>query len=142
MWNLLAGCTDEIQVVDAGFGALTKRTRKTEEVQQEWLQDDGHWEEWTGKNLSASRRRVLCTHCYGEGYKRACESYDFPAVFDRTRSNLTADGSNDNKIKLQGLDEFKFTLEDAQRDAITGEMPQAAAHVLLSEADARVDLLT
>ena len=67
VWNLLAGCTDEIQVVDAGFGALTKR--KTEEVQQEWLQDDAHWEEWTGKNLSASRRRVLCTHWYGKATK-------------------------------------------------------------------------
>ena len=137
VWNLLTGCTDEIQVVDAGFGALTKR--KTEEVQQEWLQDDVHWEEWTGKNLSASRRRVLCTHWYGEGYQRACENYDFPSVFDRTGSNLTADGSNDNKIKLQGLDEFNFTLQDAQRDAISGEMPQAAAPVLLSEADARVE---
>ena len=53
----LYGCADEIQVVDAGFGALTKR--KPEGAQPEWLQDDAHWEEWTGKKLSASRRRVL-----------------------------------------------------------------------------------
>ena len=119
VWNLLAGCTDEIQVVDAGFGALTKR--KTEEVQQEWLQDDENWAEWTGANLSASRRRVLMTHWYGEGYERACLAYDFCKVFNRTGSKLTADGSGDDVIKLQGLDSFSFSTEDAKRNPLTGE---------------------
>ena len=67
---LWTGCTDEIQVVDAGFGALVKR--HTEDVQMEWLQNDDNFKEWTGKNLSASRKRVLSTLWYGEGYERAC----------------------------------------------------------------------
>ena len=67
---LWTGCTDEIQVVDAGFGALVKR--HTEDVQMEWIQNDDNFTEWTGKNLSASRKRVLSTLWYGEGYERAC----------------------------------------------------------------------
>jgi len=121
VWNLLAGCTDEIQVVDAGFGALVKRL--TEEIQMEWLQNEDHWIEWTGKNLSASRRRVLVTHWYGQGYAQACHQYNFEKVFDRTGGNLTDDGSGDHLIKLQGLDEFNFVIADAQRDPLTGEMP-------------------
>ena len=31
------------------------------------------------------------------------------------------DGSKDNLIKLQGLEKFDFTLDDARRDAISGE---------------------
>ncbi len=99
--NLLAGCTDEVQVVDAGFGALIKR--KTLDVQTEWLAVDENWKEWTGSHLSASRRRVLITQWYGEGYCRACESYDFVANFEKCGSLLTADGSDDDKIKLQGV---------------------------------------
>ena len=120
MFNLLAGCTDEIQVVDAGFGALIKRC--TDEVTQEWFTDDKNWAEWTGPNLSARRKRILTTHWYGGGYERACCQYNFPATFNRTGSNLTADGSGDDMLKLQGLVEFSFTLDDARRDPLTGEM--------------------
>ena len=44
------------------------------------------------------------------------------ATFNRTGSNLTADGSGDDMLKLQGLAEFSFTLDDARRDPLTGEM--------------------
>ena len=118
----VVGCTDEIQVVDAGLGALVKR--KTEEVQQEWIQDDKNWEEWTGPNLSASRKRVLTTLWFGEGYERACMSYNFTATFNRTGANLSADGSGDEAIKLQGLAEFSFTVDDARRDPFTGEFTE------------------
>ena len=131
VWNLLAGCTDEIQVVDAGFGALTKRC--TEEVQMEWMHDDENWAEWTGDNLSASRKRVLMTHWYGEGYDRACQAYDFTKVFNSCGSNLTADGSGDSKIKLQGLHDFSFEIADAQRDPLTGETVEDATTRLDNE---------
>lgn len=130
---LIAGCTDEIQVVDAGLGALIKRYY--DDVVQEWFNVDRNWEEWTGANMTASRKRVLTTHWYGEGYNRACMSYNFPASFDHTGSNLTADGSGDNLIKLQGLDEFTFTLEDAKRNPITGEFEEGQGPL----ADARVE---
>ena len=34
---------------------------------------------------------------------------------------MSADGSGDEAIKLQGLDHFSFSLADARRDPLTGE---------------------
>ena len=43
----------------------------------------------------------------------------------RTGSSLSADGSGDHLIKLQGLEEFSFNAAGAQRDGVTGEMNDA-----------------
>merc|ERR1711985_84174 len=56
-------------------------------------------------------------------YERACSMFDFPKVFDSTGSSLAPDGSKDAAIKLQGLDSFEYNLEDANRDAVSGEVP-------------------
>ena len=37
---------------------------------------------------------------------------------------MSADGSGDEAIKLQGLDHFSFSLADAGRDPITGEFDE------------------
>ena len=83
-WSLLANNTDEIQVVDAGFGKLTKG--ETEEVLTDWLKEEKNYEERIAGRMSASRKRILMTHWYAEGYmyKRACETFGFEAVFHRT----------------------------------------------------------
>ena len=39
---------------------------------------------------------------------------------------MTADGSEDDKIKLQKLDTFSFEMKDAERDAKTGELEIAS----------------
>jgi len=135
--NLLAGCTDEIQVVDDGFGALIKFY--AQEVSDEWLMVDKNWEEWTKTSLSASRRRVLLTHWYGEGYCRACDKYDFEKHFINVGSGLTADGSDDDKIKLQGLAEFSFVDADADRDPVSGEFLHEERVSLEEEAAAESD---
>ena len=119
---LVAGCTDEIQVVDAGFGALIKFY--AQETSDEWLAIDENWAEWCDTRLSAGRRRVLLTHWYGEGYVRACAKYDFVKNFQHCGSALTADGSEDDLVKLQGCADFTFSLDDAKRDAVTGEFPK------------------
>ena len=90
----------------------------------EWFDDVDNWNEWTGPNISASRKRVLTTLWFGEAYERACLGYNFEGTFDRTGSNLTADGSHDDRIKLQGLENFTFTLEDARRNLLTGEFEE------------------
>lgn len=134
VWNLLAGNTDEIQVVDAGLGAYVKR--HAEGVMNEWLAVEENWQEWAEKGcLSASRKRILLTQWYGEAWQRACEgfetetqnwaAFDFQGVFTKCGSNLTADGTNDDLIKLQKLDEFTFCAEDAKRDATTGTLPSS-----------------
>ena len=46
--------------------------------------------------------------------------------FDQTGSNLTADGSGDDKIKLDKCPEFEFSMRDADRDSKTGLFPAAA----------------
>ena len=123
---LIAGCTDEIQVVDAGFGALIKH--HAQDVSDEWLGIDAHWEEWTSTRMSASRRRILLTQWYGGGYLRACKAFDFVKVFQSCGSAMTVDGSDDDKIKLQGAPaDWTWSMEDARRDAVTGEMPGSDA---------------
>ena len=98
MWNLLAGNTDEIQVVDAGFGRLVKR--ETEEVVDEWLKVEENFAEWSDGRMSASRKRVLFTHWYATGYERACAQFDFVKVFGHTGSNLSVDASIDDEELL------------------------------------------
>eukprot|EP00656_Telonema_subtile_P040205 TRINITY_DN4526_c0_g1_i2.p1 TRINITY_DN4526_c0_g1~~TRINITY_DN4526_c0_g1_i2.p1 ORF type:complete len:397 (-),score=39.76 TRINITY_DN4526_c0_g1_i2:153-1343(-) len=86
VWNVLAGNTDEVQVVDAGLGAHVKR--KAEEIQTEWLRLDKNWEEWTAGTLSAGRKRILLTHWFGKAWEQACETFDFCKVFTNCGTNL------------------------------------------------------
>ena len=83
MWNGCAGNTDDIQVVDASVGALLKR--KAEGIQQDWMAEDGNWEEWTTDILSAGRKRILMTQWYGDDIVWE--------QVDKCGSSLTADGS-------------------------------------------------
>ena len=135
VWNLLAGNTDEIQVVDAGFGKLVKDLAEDEAC--DWMNIEANWLEWTGPRITASRKRILITHWYAAAYETACERFDFVSVFDKTGSNLSADGSGDSEISLQGVPAFSFTLEDAKRDCRTGELAGAnAAATEVTEANA------
>ena len=119
VFNGCAGNTDEIQVVDAGVGALLKRF--SEGIQTEWLDDEANWKEWQEKSLPAGRKRILLTHWYGEAWEKVCERFDFQGVFTKCGSALTADGTGDELIKLQKLAEFSFDVGDAERDPKTGE---------------------
>lgn len=56
-------------------------------------------------------------------------------VFNRTGSNLTADGSTDELIKLQGYENFSFDLNDANRDPLTGQIQNLS----LAPAEARAE---
>ena len=113
-------------MVDAGLGALLKRF--AEGIRQDWLAEDANWEEWTVATLPACRKRILLTQWYGEAWERVFDSFDFEDVFGKCGSSLTADGSEDDKIKLQKLDTFSFVneMKDAERDAKTGEFEIAS----------------
>ena len=76
--------------------------------------------------VPAGRKRIMCTQWYAKAYEIACKKFDFCKAFDRTGSNLSADGSLDSDIKLQGLDSFAFSEADADRDVHTGAMPDPA----------------
>ena len=66
-------------------------------------------------------------------------SYNFPASFDHTGTNLTADGSGDHLLKLQGLDEFSFTLEGTKRHPISGEFVEDEGDVPVESAALQAD---
>lgn len=120
----VAGQTDEISAIDAGFGKLLKDEKR--EVQEEYLTNPEHperWKEWSGGRITASRRRILLTHWYGKAHERACQKFDFLKVFQNVGHFLTVDGSDDDKLKLQGVKEFTFNASDADRDPKTGLLP-------------------
>ena len=53
--NYIAGQTDELAAIDAGFGALIKR--HYDDVLDEWLfASSNNLEEWTSSRIPASRR--------------------------------------------------------------------------------------
>ena len=69
----------------------------------------------------------------------ACCNYNFIATFDRTGSNMTCDGSLDHKIKLSGLEDFSFTVDDAKRDAATGLFVEEEQDIDVSNVQVEVD---
>ena len=77
------------------------------------------------ENTSAPHLRV--TWWYGQAWEKLCERFDFEGVFDKCGSSLTADGSEDDRIKLQKLDSVSFDLNDANRLPTTGEFPETEA---------------
>merc|ERR1711871_1585444 len=77
--------------------------------------------------MSASRKRVLLSLWYGEAWDRVCKVFKFCKVFSKTGCNLSADGSQDSEIQIQGLDKFTFDLADARRHHKTGELVGATS---------------
>ena len=102
--------TDSWQPVDSGVGRILKSLVFHE--QQEWLEKDENIEMWTGnsqKTLSAKERRILTTQWVGNAYnKLKGPSYEHLIwrAFERTGCLITADGSDDQKIKPEGLPEY------------------------------------
>ena len=51
------------------------------------------------------------------------QRFEFCASFNKTGSNLSADGTGDDQFKIHGLREFSFDMADARRVAKTGQFP-------------------
>ena len=96
--------TDEAQPIDRGLG----RQVKIYIGQQfdEWLQDDDNLERWEsttrGTALSASDRRILLAHWFNKAVKKALQGDAKWKYFEHAGALLTADGSEDDKIQLEG----------------------------------------
>ena len=104
-----AGKTDSWQPVDSGFGRLTKSLAFAE--QQDWLDHDTNMDRWLGEGdkFMARDRRILITHWVGEGWEKLKDpKYDHCRwrCFERTGWLLTADGSDDDKIKPEGMPNY------------------------------------
>ena len=68
LWHLPAGCTDEVQPIDAGYGRLLKVY--TGQALDEWLGHGENLQKWECNALTASERRVLITKWVGEATER------------------------------------------------------------------------
>ena len=105
------GATDIWQPVDAGYGHLLKQ--KIRQVQDEWLMEEENMNIWMGnaeEPLTTSKRRVLICYWVGEAHKILQEDTYAGFMrncFEKTGCLLTADGSEDDKVKPEGLIDYK-----------------------------------
>ena len=113
------------------MGALLKKHQL--DVFDEWLEEDGNWEEWSGATISAGRKRVLLAKWLGEAWNRVCKVFPFVAVFKKMGCGLTTNGEGDELIRLQGLDDrpFTFNENDRFRHVKTGVLPDIIPEAML-----------
>lgn len=130
-WLLPKNCTDIVQPVDGGAGRYVKQHVAAN--QNDWLDDDDNLEKWEGATISASDRRILTTKwvrpfnmlfaflfgaasaCVqvGSAFSRVVVGSSMAKYFVSTGCLMTIDGSDDSKIRPEGVDE-KYSFEGDQ----------------------------
>jgi len=115
---LPSGVTDLVQLVDAGFGAHLKM--ELGEVHNTWMMKPNNLAKWIGK-MEAKEKRVHMTHMAAQAMENACQTYDFEKAGRSVGMLMTADGSGDGDIKLQGVDLYTFCDEDGGSDGGSDE---------------------
>ena len=110
------------------------------EYHSDWLSEspDGdtfpNLQKWTTK-MAAWEKRVHVTHLVEKAYDRACKEYDFERNATKLGMLLTADGSGDDQLKIQGLADYTFDASHASSS--TGEEEEEEeSDVEKEEADA------
>ena len=68
----------------------------------EWLDDDDNLEKWENNGLTASDRRVLLANWYYKACTRALKGDAKRKYFEHAGALLTANGTDDDLIKLEG----------------------------------------
>ena len=111
LWLLPPKCTDEVQPVDAGYGRLFKvLAGKSLDA---WLLNGDNVERWESNKLTASDRRVLITQWVGEAAKQIDSDIRYRRrLFEKTGLAMTADGSDDNLINLEGVEQGTYSFMD------------------------------
>ena len=109
VWYGLPNATDLWQPVDAGYAKMLKPLMEQEHYKL--LDDEELADRWYGNEepYSAKERRTLTTHWAGEAYAKLCgnEYNDFwKKLWLKTGCLITADGSNDDKIAPEGLQNY------------------------------------
>ena len=109
VWFGLPDATDLWQPVDAGYAQVLKSLISKE--QQLWLDEEENADRWFGndKPFSAKERRILISHWAGEAWdKLSSEKYDSfrEGIWQTTGCMMTVDGTNDEKIKPEGLAQY------------------------------------
>ena len=68
----------------------------------EWLDDDDNLSKWEDNTLTASDRRILLANWYKKAVTKALQGDAKRQYFQHAGALLTADGSDDHLIKLEG----------------------------------------
>ena len=119
-----AGKTDQVQPIDDGAGRLYKQYVGQEE--DHWLEDDENLQKWENDALMASDRRILLANWYVKAHHRVVESQAVRKYFEHTGGLLTADGTDDNLIKLEGVPKghtFSWVDDDEQCEFVPLQPP-------------------
>ena len=72
------------------------------QLMDEWLDDEDNLEKWESNSLMASDRRILLANWYYKATLQALEGDAKRKYFEHAGALLTADGSDDDKIKFEG----------------------------------------
>ena len=120
MWLYPGGCRGALQPVDAGLGAFIK-VEVGKQLDLPWLDNGENLERWEINALNESDRRVLLTKWVATAvntvYNRAgCRC----RLFENTGSLMTADGTGDVRINLEGLTEPLAFTDNASEDEVVG----------------------
>ena len=108
---LPSNMTDELQLVDAGVGHALKT--EMAHLHDEWLSKDDNLELWTtATNFPAWRKRVLVTWLAAQAWENVCRRFDFEAAATRLGMRMTIDGSGDELIRMQGVEQYFFCDDD------------------------------
>ena len=100
-WMLPPDCTDLTQPVDAGIGLMLRL--EIGRQCDKWMWVDANLERWEG-SMTASERRVLMTEWVGEAWKVVMSKHSsLFSSYERVGGLMTADSSEDDKIKIEGL---------------------------------------
>ena len=92
--------TDQAQPVDRGLGRHVKIYMG--QSMDEWMDDDNNLAKWEDNALSASDRRILLGSWYYKSVNRALEGEAKFKYFQHAGALMTADGTDDELIKLEG----------------------------------------
>ena len=77
---------------------------------EKWLEEDENLDMWND-STSAKKRRIPMTQWTGEAWRKLSSDKMFPKkLFMKTGCLMTADGSDDDMIKPQGLRALVFNI--------------------------------
>ena len=95
-----------------------------------WLLDGDNVEKWESNKLTASDRRILITQWTGEAAKKIDSDTAYrKRLFEKTGLAMTANGSDDDLINLQGVERgtYSFMEVDTTPEPLEDVLPISPA---------------
>lgn len=108
-WVVPAGCTDEVQAIDVGYGRLLKIY--VSQQPNEWLEHGDNLKTWECNGLTTPEQRIQITRWVGASIDSINASAIYRhSLFEKTGKGMTAGGTGDEKITPESLkDAYHYT---------------------------------